>query len=82
MSEDGFVVYSPGIDAIDQNGGGDDVITDEKDYECDVYGINCPLSPVEWGKLLSACLFVLSIAALMAILVIRLIRWCIIRNAT
>ena len=81
-SQDGFVVYSPGIDTIDQNGGGDDVITGEKKYDCDIYGANCPLSPIEWAKLLSTLLFALSFAALVIIFVTRLYRSRFTRDAT
>jgi len=81
-SQDGFVVYSPGIDAIDQNGEGDDVINGEKKYDCDVYGVNCPLSPIEWAKLLSILLFVLSFAALAVTGVVGVCRLCFGRDAT
>ena len=81
-AQHGFVVYSSGIDAIDQNGKGDDVITDEKNYGCSNYGINCPLTPFEWGKLLSVLFFVLSIVGLAVLTVIRITRWRKARKAT
>jgi len=36
-----FVVYSTGVDGIDEGGAGDDVTTSDKEYECSTYGVNC-----------------------------------------
>ncbi len=50
-SERGYVIYSAGRDTVDQRGAGDDIITGEKQYRCDVYGVNCPMAVADFLKL-------------------------------
>jgi hypothetical protein len=69
--EDGedFEVYSSGIDAIDQGGLGDDVVTGDKEYQCKPYGASCPLPPLEAARLVCQLLFLLSVATSAGLLV-------------
>jgi general secretion pathway protein G len=39
---DGYLLYSAGVNGVDENGGGDDVTWPSKRYSCKDYGINCP----------------------------------------
>ncbi len=50
-SEQGYVIYSAGRDTLDQHGAGDDITTGEKQYRCDVYGVNCPMTFFEASAL-------------------------------
>ena len=52
-SEGGFVLYSVGADGLDNNGGGDDVTTRDKTYECSTYGVDCGPDPWAVGMLLA-----------------------------
>jgi hypothetical protein len=79
---DGFVVYSVGADGVDQLGGGDDVITGPKKYECGVYGIDCPLPAVEWVRFVSFLGLLASTVILIGLFARHIYRQLLRRSAT
>ncbi|MEK8035019.1 type II secretion system protein GspG [Ideonella sp. DXS29W] len=78
----GFQMYSAGIDTIDQRGQGDDIVTGEKEYKCDTYGSNCPLSPFEAARDALQLLFLISAITVVGVLVGILLRWALVRSST
>jgi hypothetical protein len=40
------LVYSIGVNGIDERGGGDDVVGPSKNYSCEVYGVDCGFNPL------------------------------------
>jgi general secretion pathway protein G len=78
-----FFLYSPGADAMDQRGEGDDIAELEKGSECELYRANC-LEPqlANTARLASALLFVLSAAASIGLLIHAIWRWGVAKRAT
>jgi hypothetical protein len=58
-----FVLYSPGLNKIDEGGAGDDIILGPKKYRCEEYGVNCP-KPCETVQMASILFFPLCLISL------------------
>jgi hypothetical protein len=66
-------IYSAGANGKDEEGGGDDVVVGPKTYSCQDYGVNCPRSLSEWGKI-----SILAVALCSALaLVLETIAWIV-----
>jgi hypothetical protein len=69
---DSYLIYSRGLDGVDDRGLGDDVMTGAKTYKCADYGVNCfpaPRDIVMWlGLLVFAASLVVGIVRIAATL--------------
>lgn len=62
-----YLVYSRGLNGIDERGSGDDVTVPDKEYSCQEYGIGCPVEPVAVLRI-SAMVTILTSATMMVVL--------------
>src|SRR5689334_6832858 len=58
-SGEGFVVYSVGLNGVDEDGAGDDITGPGKSYSCAEYEVDCPLKQSDFLRFyVLVCLFV------------------------
>lgn len=72
-----YLLYSPGVNHLDEGGLGDDVILGPKKYRCSDYGVNCPRTAGQLGALIALLLASISLvvgAVRMGLKLSRLVR--------
>jgi hypothetical protein len=70
-----YELYSAGFDRRDERGGGDDVTDETKEYDCKLYGVNCPPSVALVGSWFFLGLCAVSLMAGLSRLVRMARRW-------